>query len=463
MNQSDVTKPLDAWNQDSFLPEDYVKSKGERRANLLSLTLFGIMMLAVVAAFFATNRRWMGVRSEQQSINAMYVREAEKIEELKELEKQRAEMITKAEVTAALVERVPRSVLFAELVSRMPANVTLTELELDSKEIKASRGSSRSSGVRTLTGGSSKNKSKKNEEESSIFIPQFDQMLRIVGVGLSNDNIADYIENLRLCDLLDNVELKYIKESKIDGVLLRSFELSAMIRKDADARGILEAPAPVEMPEVITPDRLIPQMPLLLPLSAENEEAAGIEDAENILDAEIETESNDADDNIEFQMFGEGDADFEDAEAGDITLTVPAMPTMPNFGKSESMWGSPAGLFDLMGSAARTAERVRSEKAAQEILDNPVVDEDEFVAEEAPVEEPVQAPATTDEADAEPEIQSLVNLDDVPAPTRFWFIDPPLETEPDDDSEPAAETDDDNDEPAADVDTDEGDDEKEDE
>ena len=447
MSESNVTKPLEAWNQDSFLPEDYVKSKGERRANLLSLTLFGVMMLAVVAAFFATNRRWMGVRNEQQSINAMYVREAEKIEELKDLEMQRAEMVTKAEVTAALVERVPRSVLFAELVSRMPKDVTLTEFELNSQEVKASRKSSRSGGVRTLTGGSSKSKSKKGnnkkqDEENAIYIPQFTQTLRIVGVGLSNDNIADYIENLRQCDLLDTVELKYIKESKIDSVLLRNFELSAMIRKDADARGILEEPAPVEMPEVVTPDRLVPQMPLLLPLSAEAEEAAGGADAESIHDSELDSDTTGEEGGVEFMEFEEAEAhreeariDIEEAEAGgDITLAVPALPAMPSFGNSQSMWGSPSGLFDLMGSAARTAERVRSEKAAQEILDNPVTNEDEFVAEEAQTEEnaaeePAESPANTGDAETGPELSDEV--EEVPAPARFWFIDPPIEADSD--------------------------------
>jgi Tfp pilus assembly protein PilN len=470
MSESDVTKPLDAWNQDSFLPEDYVKSKGERRANMLSLTLFGVMMLAVVAAFFATNRRWMGVRNEQRTINAMYVREAEKIEELKELEKQRAEMVTKAEVTAALVERVPRSVLFAELVSRMPKDVTLTQFSLDSQEIKASRKSSRSGGVRTLTGGSSKSKSKKSnekkEEESSVYIPQFNQTLKIIGVGLSNDDIADYIENLRQCELLEQVELKFIKESKVDGVLLRSFELSSVIRKEADARGLVERTAPVEMPDVRSPDRLVPQMPLLLPPSVEIEEADnGDSTGELEQGAELETESDDVDNGTYFEILEEGDAEFEEfeeAEDGDVVFTVPSMPAVPSFGFSQSKWGSPSGFIDLMGSAARTAERVRSEKAAQELLDNPVAEEDEFVADETDAEESAESPATSDET----ETQAPPAEDPEAKPTSLWFEDPAAETdtESDDNSDPAVvpESEEEDEEPAT-GDADEGDDDKEDE
>ena len=59
----------------------------------------------------------------------------------------------------------------------------MTQFSLDSKEIKASRKSSRSSGVRTLSGSSSKSKSKKSkkteETESSVYIPQFNQSLSL--------------------------------------------------------------------------------------------------------------------------------------------------------------------------------------------------------------------------------------------------------------------------------------------
>ena len=381
MSESDVTKPLmNALKQDSFLPEDYVKSKGERRANMLSLTLFGVMMLAVVGAFFATNRKWMSVRDEQRSVNAMYVREAEKIEGLKALEKQRAEMITKAEVTAALVERVPRSVLFAELVRRMPENLTLTELELTSDEVKVARGSSRSSGVRTLSGSAgskskSKSKSKdKDEAESTIYIPQYTQKLRIVGVGLENDDIADYIENLRACELLDSVELKFIKESKIDGVLLRSFELGAMIRPGADARGLVKPIEPLSIPDIPTPEHIVPQAPVFLPPS-KPAEGEGVE--------------------------GEGDG------AGEVEINLSSVPSAsglfeaPVFapGASASKWSSPSGLFELMGAAARTGERHRSEKAAQDVHSPAIEDEDLFpIEEEATPEEVEPAPAVEPEA-----------------------------------------------------------------
>ena len=269
------TKPLSTWGQDnSFLPEDYVRSKGERRANLLSLSLFGVMMFAVVAAFFATNKRWMNVRNEKQSINAMYVQEAGKIDELKALEEQRDQLIKKAEVTAALVERVPRSLLFAQIVRRMPDDVKLLEMELESEQIKRaapSRSATKSAGVRTLSGsggssGASKKKDEKKEDDTPL-VPEYRQSLTLVGVGLTNDDIADYIEALRDCAILSDVELQYIKEVKLEGVELRQFELLAQVRSDVDARGIVDPEDPNDLPEVLDPKDLLPSAPVFVPPS----------------------------------------------------------------------------------------------------------------------------------------------------------------------------------------------------
>ena len=38
--------------QSSFLPEDYVTERAERRSSLISVVLFVVVMFGVVAAFF---------------------------------------------------------------------------------------------------------------------------------------------------------------------------------------------------------------------------------------------------------------------------------------------------------------------------------------------------------------------------------------------------------------------------
>jgi Tfp pilus assembly protein PilN len=241
----------------SFLPQDYVARKAEMRANLICLSLFGVVMFCVIAAFFVTNRQWMQVRKNQQSITTQYTQEAIKIEQLKQLEKQKSEMMEKAEVTTALIERVPRSVLLAELIQRMPDDITLLELNLISKRIKdpvpppAASGSKTGPQIKTISATSSqgtgnlggKNTTgaaqvKPEASQEKVAPPRFEYTLKMIGVARVNNNIADYIQELKGCQLLENPDLKYIKEVTMEKLELRKFEIEARIRIDADARGI---------------------------------------------------------------------------------------------------------------------------------------------------------------------------------------------------------------------------------
>lgn len=231
----------------SFLPSDYVANKAEMRANLLCLGLFGVVMFCVIAAFFVTNRQWLQVRREQDSITVQYTKEAAKIEQLKTLETQKTEMLEKAEITTALIEKVPRSRLMTELVNRMPKDVTLLEFGLVSKRIKdpvavPEKGpqikSLAPAGAARKPGAPATAKDAKAPPAEKPQAPRFEYTIRLTGVAKVNGSIADYITALKSCSFLENVDLKYIKETTVDKLELRKFEIEAGIKKDADARDI---------------------------------------------------------------------------------------------------------------------------------------------------------------------------------------------------------------------------------
>lgn len=240
----------------SFLPQDYVQRQSELRANIICLTLFGVVMFGIVGAFFVTNRQWLQVRRERQAITVEYTQQAALIEQLKNLETQKSEMMAKAEVTTALVERVPRSILMSELVSRMPDQVALLELHLVSKRLRdpvptaspttAGRGTTGAQ-IRTLTGKAAPGKAAPGKAPPApppapVTAPRFEFTLRLIGVAHANNNIADYLAALKACSLLDAVELKYIQHFTLDKHELRKFEIEATLRRDADARGIEPVP-----------------------------------------------------------------------------------------------------------------------------------------------------------------------------------------------------------------------------
>lgn len=237
--------------QGSFLPQDYVTRKTEQRAGFLSLALFSIVMFGVCGAFLVTNRRWKDIKSQQAVIDTQYATEAKKIDQLKTLEAQRKAMMEKAEVVAALLEKVPRSVLLAELVQNLPKGVSLTDVQLKSKRIEEKLAPVSNTGqiqkVGTISGdgktASQQSQMKAKDpkapdEKAKVLPPKFEFTLVIEGVATENNEIADYLTSLKQSELLDSLDLQFIDESMVDSVSLRKFKMEAKLRQDVDVRHI---------------------------------------------------------------------------------------------------------------------------------------------------------------------------------------------------------------------------------
>jgi Tfp pilus assembly protein PilN len=248
----------------SFLPEDYVQRKGEVRTNFITLSLFGVVMFAVVGAFFVTNRRWQSIREQQQTINTQYQHEAQKIDQLKALEAQRAAMLEKAEITTALIEKVPRSVLLAELITRMPSDLTILEMKLKSKRIEPPKPVANPADKKVKTLASSKKVAAEapaaaaaTAPKEEVKAPKFEFTLNLQGVAGVNNDISDYLTSLKGCTLLDRLELPYSQVTTVDQVELRKFEIQANIATNADARAttpaaIAEANAKLQKQQILT-------------------------------------------------------------------------------------------------------------------------------------------------------------------------------------------------------------------
>ena len=231
-------KPSDS-TVGSFLPEDYLQKKAERRGVFIALFLFAVVALCVVGAFFVTNRQWQNVKAKQEEINQGYATETKKIEQLKQLEAQKADMLAKAEITTALIEKVPRSILLAELINRMPSEMTLTHLDLKSKRIIEAAAPTVKN---PLTGQNvslvSKNTQKAAEPPPKPIPPKFEFKVEITGLAATDDQIADYQSQLTRCPLLTQVEMLSSTEAIVEDVPMRKFRIDATIKPTADARNI---------------------------------------------------------------------------------------------------------------------------------------------------------------------------------------------------------------------------------
>ncbi|MCA9289206.1 MAG: PilN domain-containing protein, partial [Phycisphaerales bacterium] len=166
---------------------------------------------------------------------------------------------------------VPRSVLLAEIVTRMPARVTLLEVNLESRRIRATippptnnPAQGRSGGsVRSLRGGATAGRGGRGQPEAParprIEPPRFESTLTLVGVASANNDIADFLQELKRCPLLEEVDLQYIQATVIDTTERRKFEIHARLRPDADATLVAMAqptrlnglPTPAEMRDMV--------------------------------------------------------------------------------------------------------------------------------------------------------------------------------------------------------------------
>ncbi len=223
----------------SFLPEDYVEERAERRTNLISLILFGVVMISVFAAFLVTNREWIQVRASQDAINNQYQLVAKQIDELTELEQQKEQMLNKAELAAALVERVPRSILLAELINRMPPRLSLLKFELKSEKIRAPRPLPKTRRVGRQSGPKrAPTREQAAGEQKKIEPPRQIVTISMVGVAPTDLEVSRFMAALTSFSLVKEVTLEYSKERDVDDRLMREFAIKMKLDTSADVRRV---------------------------------------------------------------------------------------------------------------------------------------------------------------------------------------------------------------------------------
>lgn len=221
----------------SFLPEEYLRRKADSRSLIINLVLFGTVLTVTIGAFVVSNRQWNDVRTQQAEIDAKWESEKLKLEQLNAMEEQKSALLYRASVTAALLERVPRSILMAELINRMPDNVTITQFEMISKRIveqvkpDAAKAEEGKSLISKLAGPKDDSKA----EAVKARPPRLEFSLKVEGTALSDTEVADYQAALRNCPLLDSVDLVSTEEAQMTETPMRKFRLEARIRTDADA------------------------------------------------------------------------------------------------------------------------------------------------------------------------------------------------------------------------------------
>lgn len=225
----------------SFLPMDYVARKSEARANILVLSMFALVMAGVIGAFFLLVRSTRSLNDRESVVAAASAAEAAKLEQVRSLMSQRAQLMEKAEITAALVEKIPRWAMLGDIVLRMPKDMRLEQMSLKGKRMEPPPppqppGGKPAPQVKTLTGAQAAKPA--DSQPKKVSPPKFEYTLTLTGAADKNNDVADFLTALKASPILQSVELQYIKESKEKEQVFRKFEINAVLTRTPDTEAI---------------------------------------------------------------------------------------------------------------------------------------------------------------------------------------------------------------------------------
>lgn len=226
----------------NLLPEDYIERRGRRRANVLCLGLFVIVMIAVLGAWTVSERRLGHTEEVLERLNQQYTEAARQIDQMQRLEIQRQGLRRKAERTAALVGPVPQSTVLAVISNARPENLCLLEMELmvEKHVYRASRTT----------------KFAREEDESPAEVVHRAIGLEITGLAGTDVEVAKFIANLVRHPLVEpgSVDLVYSEGAEFEDEAVRQFEIRLALRSNADVVAIAEEMRPAEGEPVQSPE-----------------------------------------------------------------------------------------------------------------------------------------------------------------------------------------------------------------
>jgi Tfp pilus assembly protein PilN len=211
----------------NLLPEDYLRSRARKRANILCLVLFAVVMAGVLTAAVVTDRNSRNTRNVCDQVNASYAEAAKLIEQVNRLRDHKTTLLAKAEQASALQERVPRSYILGTLTNALPERASVLSVRLETRAADPER-MSKFGAVAAQRGG-----------KAPLFVD-----LVVTGQAATDMDVARLIANLARNPLLANVDLVYSEERTVDKNAIREFQVKMEVKPGIDVLDVIGPPAP---------------------------------------------------------------------------------------------------------------------------------------------------------------------------------------------------------------------------
>ena len=199
-----------APNELSFLPDDYLDRKQRRRTNAICAVLFCIVISSIAGAFTVTERSMREIEKQAADVDVQYTGAAKRIDQYKQMEEKQRTMQHQAELTASLLEKVPRSKILARVTNGIPQGVSLLDFSMASTLSTASQQKVPQTAFDARKAEIDAGKGVVNAMASQPRV--YDVMMHLTGVAPNDGQVSRFITKLNSTPMFKDVNLVYTDE-----------------------------------------------------------------------------------------------------------------------------------------------------------------------------------------------------------------------------------------------------------
>ncbi|MCY2950990.1 MAG: PilN domain-containing protein [Planctomycetota bacterium] len=224
-------------NNLSFLPDGYFENKAQRRANAICAVLFIIVMAGMWSAFTLSERATQRVDDEYLKTDLEFVGAAKRIQQVRQMQEKQNRMAHQANLTASLLEKVPRSFVLAEITNSMPAGVSLLDVVMESKDRPKPQ-----KDIAPKTAYEVQKAAREAKTTAPLLVQAeaklYDVTLKITGVAINDAQVAQFLKSLSASRLFRDTNLIVSEEyaQAEDKLKLRKFQIELAIERDVEPK-----------------------------------------------------------------------------------------------------------------------------------------------------------------------------------------------------------------------------------
>jgi Tfp pilus assembly protein PilN len=231
-------------NQLSFLPDDYLERKAQRRTNVICAGLFLIVMIAIGSAFTVSERSTRDIDQRHDAKEREFTAEARRIQQAEKMQEKQRTMSRQAELAASLLEKVPRSFLLAEFTNALPPGASLVDFVMESKvkngtpSTKVPPGTPSSTAFQQRQAAAAAKKGAADAKDGSAGsqpeVKTYDVTMKLTGIAYTDVQVAQFIRKLNESKMLSEVNLLITDQFDKDGEQLRKFQIECKLDPRAE-------------------------------------------------------------------------------------------------------------------------------------------------------------------------------------------------------------------------------------